>query len=112
MQHDAHVGVPLQLGQDRPGAVGAAVVDDDHLQRQAAAADPADDLGDGLPLVEDGDDDRQQKVVGQGINAQPPAGCLAQQPLEQPGTLGRDDWLRHTGEQIRNAVRTIAGFDL
>ena len=98
VKDDANVALlPLDFLEDVAGAVGAAIVDEDDLLGDRHLLDAADDLADPLLFVVDGNDDGELEALGNGINAELPAGHVAQELLEQAHAL------RRVGERVRRA---------
>ena len=79
---DAEALVPLHLGQHVAGAVRAAVVDHDDFLGNADRPNAPDDLANRPFLVVNGNDHRKPQVLGNPVDAQPPANRLAQPVLE------------------------------
>src|SRR5688572_1158221 len=61
LQEQSEAVAPLQVGKAVARPVGGTVVDDDQLDAQRHRQHARDDLVDGVPLVEDRHDDREQR---------------------------------------------------
>src|SRR5437667_1313526 len=75
--------VALQLAENLPRAVGAAIIDKDDLFRNGHFLHTANDLANPLPLVVDRDDDGELETVRDRIDAELPAGRFAEQAPEK-----------------------------
>ena len=83
VEADRQVGLGrLPLAEQLGRAVLRAVVDEDDLLRDRHGADLADDLGERVHLVVDGDHDREDQVVGDLEDPQVTAGGLAEEAGE------------------------------
>ena len=100
VEHDRQVGLTLgQFAQDLPRAVLGIVIDHDDLLADRHRAHSAEDLVDRFLFVVNRDDHRENKVVGNAVNAQLACERLAQgrdQPFRAfviTGELGNFGWL-------------------
>src|SRR5205814_2213731 len=101
--------------EDIAGAVAGAVVDEDDLLGQRDGLDTAEDLADRVPLVVDRDDDRQEKVIGDAVDAELAAERLTQEAAHALLSLGflqsRHRCAKVVDQRTQGGKWLIAGLD-